>query len=105
MNALYNDLNAFPANKNFDWSKVNKALDRKIGSTIVNAPDPIPWVSELIPPNVMNDIGYGIFQMVFTGELTPEQLGRKAQESMDNWKEEDPEMVENYINWLSNIEW
>jgi ABC-type glycerol-3-phosphate transport system substrate-binding protein len=105
MNALYNDLNAFPANKNFDWSKVNKALDRKIGSTVINAPDPIPWVSELIPPNVMNDIGYGIFQMVFTGELTPEQLGQKAQESMENWKEEDPEMVENYINWLSNIEW
>jgi ABC-type glycerol-3-phosphate transport system substrate-binding protein len=105
MTALYDNLNAFPADKNFDWGKVAKALDRKIGDTIINAPETIPWVSELIPPNVMNDIGYGIFQMIFTGELTPEQLGQEAQKSMERWKEEDPEMVENYINWLANIEW
>jgi len=53
----------------------------------------------------MNDIGYGIFQQVFTGELTPEKLGQEAQNSMERWIEEDPDMVQNYINWLSNIQW
>jgi ABC-type glycerol-3-phosphate transport system substrate-binding protein len=105
MSALYKDLNAFPASKGFDWSKVTKPLDKKIVNTIINAPEPIPWVSELIPPMVMNDIGYGIFQQVFTGEITPEELGRLTQESMDRWTEEDPEMVQNYIDWLSSIEW
>jgi len=106
MNALYENLNAFPADKNFDLSKMTTSpLDKKIADTIINAPEPIPWVSELIPPNVMNDIGYGIFQQVFTGELTPEKLGQEAQNSMERWIEEDPDMVQNYINWLSNIQW
>jgi ABC-type glycerol-3-phosphate transport system substrate-binding protein len=105
MSALYNTLNAFPADKNFNWSQVTKPLDKKIVETIINAPEPIPWVSELIPPMVMNDIGYGIFQQVFTGEITPQELGRLTQESMDRWREEDPEMVDNYIEWLSQIEW
>lgn len=105
MRALYTGLNAFPANKNFNWSVVTKPLDKKIVETIINAPEGIPWVSELIPPMVMNDIGYGIFQQVFTGQITPRELGQKAQESMDRWKAEDPEMVRKYIDWLSNIKW
>ena len=105
MSALYNNLNAFPANRNFNWSKVTKPLDKKIVETIINSSEPIPWVSELIPPMVMNDIGYGIFQQVFTGEITPKQLGELTQESMDRWREEDPEMVQNYIDWLSKIDW
>lgn len=75
MNALNNSLTAFPADKDFDWSRVTKSLDKKIGATIINAPNSIPWVSELIPTMVMNDIGYEVFQMIFTGEQTPKQFG------------------------------
>ncbi len=105
MSALYTTLNAFPADTVFKWNTVKKPLDKKIVATIINAPEKIPWVSELIPPMVMNDIGYGIFQQVFTGQLTPNQLGQKAQESMDRWKAEDPKMVQNYVDWLSKIKW
>lgn len=105
MISLYEKLNVFPANKSFDFNQLSRPLDKKIADTIINSPNPIPWVSELIPPNVMNDIGYGIFQQVFTGELTPEQLGQEAQNSMERWLKEDPKMAQNYIDWLSNIEW
>lgn len=91
--ALWSKYRIVPSNPNFDYnSQFTDPFDIELYQKIIK-----PWITDansygfwtslLMPPAPMNDIGYGVFPKLFTGEMTPEQLGQTAQDSLAKWKD------------------
>ncbi|MFC2145149.1 ABC transporter substrate-binding protein [Actinomycetota bacterium] len=110
MNAMWDQTRSWPSDKRFDYeSKLTSPAEIEIYEKVLKpfADDPgnfAFWASLILPPPVMNDIGYGIFAQIFTGDMTPEEMGQVAQDSMDQWKVDEPDFAENYIRWLKEMD-
>jgi raffinose/stachyose/melibiose transport system substrate-binding protein len=107
--ALWSKYRIVPSNPNFDYvGQFTDPFDIELYQTMIK---PVIadansfgfWASLLMPPAPMNDIGYGVFSKLFTGEMTPEQLGQTAQDSLAKWEKSDPEFYNNYVDWMHQM--
>ena len=108
MDAMWNDIQTVPSDLRFDYSQLSKPFDAELYEKVIkpwhdDANSYGFWASLIINPNVMNDIGYGVFSELFFGDMTAEELGQAAQDSMDRWIEDDPEFSQNYADWMSDL--
>lgn len=66
------------------------------------------WASERPGPNLENFIpsmldeqaNFAGVQLLFAGESTPEELAQLSEDVIVKWREQNPDAVENFTNWL-----
>jgi len=97
MSLLYTKLGGFPATKDFDASQikgdVNKVMWNMIQSGIV-------YISDVIPYAITDGAANSGIQKLFAGEWQPKDLGNEAQRLLEEWKGQNPDMVQKYLKWL-----
>ncbi len=99
-NALWDDLGAIPADDRFDPKKIDDPLIRETWDWFENSTiylgDTIPWA-------ILGEAAYAGCQELFSGMKTPRGLGEKAQRLAEQWREQYPDMVQNYLDWLKGL--
>ena len=97
VNAIWTELGGFPANKNFDTNLIEGELNMKMWDMIE---DGIPYMSNVVPYAVTDGAANSGIQLLFAGTATPEELGIEAQRLLEEWKGQNPDLLENYLNWM-----
>jgi len=109
MNAMWKQTRNWPSDLRFNYlDKFTSPAELELYEKVLKPFNDDPgnfafWASLIMPPAVMNDIGYGVFGQIFTGDMTPKEMGQAAQDSMDRWRETEPDFVEDYISWLKQM--
>ncbi|MCK5570364.1 MAG: extracellular solute-binding protein [Spirochaetes bacterium] len=99
-NALWDDLGAIPADDRFDPKKIDDPLIRETWSWFENT---TIYVGDTIPWAILGEAAYTGVQELFSGALSPKELGEKAQRLAEQWKEQSPDMYQNYLDWLAGM--
>ena len=97
VDAIYTELGGFPADKKFDSSMIEGDVYLQMWDMINNG---IVYASDVIPYAVTDGAANSGCQQLFAGEATPEDLGKEAQRLIEEWKEQFPDILDNYLNWM-----
>jgi ABC-type glycerol-3-phosphate transport system substrate-binding protein len=97
MMKLYTDLGGFPATKDFDASLIKGDLNKGMWSMIQNG---IVYTSDFIPNAVTDGAANIGIQQLFAGAWKPKDLGVEAQRLLEEWKGQNPDMVQKYLKWM-----
>jgi multiple sugar transport system substrate-binding protein len=96
LDAIYK-LGGFPADKSFDASQVEGDVYKTMWDMIQNG---IVYMSDVVPYAVTDGAANSGCQQLFAGQATPEDLGKEAQRLLEEWASQNPDMLENYVNWM-----
>ena len=99
-NALWDDLGAIPADARFDMTKIDDPALRETGKWVQNS---TIYVGDTVPWAILGEAAYTGCQELFSGQLTPKELGEKAQRLAEEWREMSPDMLANYQDWLGGL--
>jgi raffinose/stachyose/melibiose transport system substrate-binding protein len=97
MMLLYTQLGGFPATKDFDAKlikgEVNKVMWNMIQTGIV-------YMSDVVPYAVTDGAANSGIQQLFAGAWQPKNQGVEAQRLLEEWKGQNPDMVQKYTKWM-----
>jgi hypothetical protein len=62
------------------------------------------YVADLMPTLFWTDAMFVISQDILAGKLKGEESGEIAAEDTEKWKQQNPDMVENYTIWGQDLE-
>ena len=99
-NALWDDLGAIPADDRFNPEKIDDPLIKETWGWFENS---TIYVGDTIPWAILGEAAYAGVQELFSGTLTPKELGEKAQRLAEQWKEQNPDMLQYYLDWLAGM--
>jgi ABC-type glycerol-3-phosphate transport system substrate-binding protein len=99
-NALWDDLGAIPADDRFDSAKIDNPVIKETWNWFENS---TIYVGDTIPWAILGDWAYAGCQELFSGQKSPKELGEKGQRLAEQWREQDPDSLQNYKNWLSGM--
>lgn len=99
-NALWDDLGALPADDRFNSTKITDPLIRETWNWFENS---TVYLGDVIPYAVTEGAAYVGCQELFAGMKTPKELGEKAQRLAEQWREQNPDMVQYYLDWLKGM--
>ncbi len=102
VNAIWDEVKQFPTDATWDGSKVEDGSLRQIWETWVNGPH-VPYISNLMPTLFWTDAMFVNSQKIISGEFTGEQAGDNAQQVAEKWKEQNPDLLENYSTWAKDL--
>jgi maltose-binding protein MalE len=97
MMKLYTDLGGFPSTKDFDASLIKGDLNKSMWSMIQNG---IVYMSDVVPYAVTDGAANSGIQQLFAGAWKPKDLGVEAQRLLEEWKGQNPDMVQKYLKWM-----
>ena len=93
-----------PANTNFDTSviRIRRCVDmwKRWGLS-----ENIPYLSNLVPGQFYEQALLPTAQQVVEGKITGEQAGELAAKVAKEWRDFNPDMVENYKKWATDLGW
>ena len=91
-----------PANSKFDTSVIKddavKTMWKKWGES-----ENIPYISNLVPGQFYEQALLPAAQQVVQGKITGEQAGDLAAKVAKEWRDFNPDMVENYKKWAKDL--
>ncbi|UCB45821.1 MAG: carbohydrate ABC transporter substrate-binding protein [Spirochaetota bacterium] len=99
-NALWDDLGAIPADDRFNPNKIDDPLIRETWNWVENS---TIYVGDTIPWAILGEAAYVGCQELFAGMKSPRELGEKAQRLAEQWREQNPDMLQNYFDWLEGL--
>lgn len=97
VNAIYEDLGGFPADKGFDTNLIEGEVNQQMWEMIENG---IIYLGNVVPYAVTDGAANSGVQQLFAGTATPEDLGKEAQRLLEEWKSQNPDMLDNYLKWM-----
>jgi raffinose/stachyose/melibiose transport system substrate-binding protein len=97
MNAIYTQLGGFPATKEFDAKLIKGELNAEMWKMIQNG---IIYISDVIPYAVTDGAANSGVQQLFAGSWQPKDQGVEAQRLLEEWKTQNPDLVQNYLKWM-----
>lgn len=97
VNAMYTELRAFPADKSFDPGLIKDPIDKEMWSWFEEG---IIYLGDVVPYAVTDGAANSGCQQLFAGTATPADLGKEAQRLIEEWRTQNPDMLENYLNWM-----
>ena len=91
-----------PADTNFDISVIT---DQAVQSLWKNwgLSENIPYLSNLVPGQFYEQALLPAAQQVVEGKITGEQAGNLAFDIAKQWRDFNPDMVENYKKWATDL--
>jgi hypothetical protein len=97
MNAIYSQLGGFPATKDFDAKVIKGELNAEMWKMIQNG---IVYISDVIPYAVTDGAANSGVQQLFAGTWQPKDQGVEAQRLLEEWKAQNPDLVQKYLKWM-----
>ena len=105
VSALYNEVRALPSDVWWDGaSQIQEPTMKQIWQTWVANKEAVPYISNLMPVLFWTDAMFVNSQKIIGGEYNGEQAGENAYAVTQKWKEQNPDMVENYKAWAADLE-
>jgi raffinose/stachyose/melibiose transport system substrate-binding protein len=102
VDAIWEGVQQFPTDKDWDGSVVEDETLRTVWETWVNG-DNVPYISNLMPTLFWTDAMFVNSQKIISGEFTGEQAGDNAAAVTARWREQNPDLVENYSLWAEDL--
>jgi ABC-type glycerol-3-phosphate transport system substrate-binding protein len=102
VNALWELARTTPANKTFDGSAIDDPLLKSIHEQWVLG-DSNVYIPDLMPTLFWTDAMFVASQRILEGTLTGEESGELAAEVTEKWKQQNPDLVENYTTWGQDL--
>ena len=90
-----------PANTTFDASVLTQAPVKAMWETWTKSN--IPYISNLVPGQFYEQALLPAAQQVVQGEITGEQAGELAAKVAKEWRDFNPDIVENYKKWAADL--
>lgn len=103
VNEIWNQVKQFPTDATWDGSVVTDPTLQKIWSTWINGADKVPYISNLMPVLFWTDAMFVNSQKIISGEYTGEQAGENANAVAQKWREQNPDLLENYTIWANDL--
>jgi raffinose/stachyose/melibiose transport system substrate-binding protein len=97
VNAMYTELRAFPADKSFDPGVIKDPIDKEMWDWFEEG---IIYLGDVVPYAVTDGAANSGCQQLFAGTAEPRDLGKEAQRLIEEWREQNPDMLDNYLNWM-----
>ena len=98
VNAFYAETRGLPADKGFDSSLIGDPIDKYQYETLQTSDG--GYLGDVIPYVITDAAACTGIQLLFTGESSPEDLGKEAQRVSDEWQAQNPDIVEKYLKWM-----
>jgi hypothetical protein len=95
--AWWADTGVLPADDRLDPSLITQPLQQKIfkwDSTISG-----PELENFIPDMLDNDANMTGAQVLFSGNDTPAQLAQLSEATIEKWRSQNPDMLNNFLIW------
>lgn len=102
LKALHELTGWIPANKNFDVSVIQDATVKDMWQRWGLSPN-IPYLSNLVPGQFYEQALLPTAQQVVEGKITGEQAGELAYNVAKEWRDFNPDIVENYKKWAADL--
>jgi ABC-type glycerol-3-phosphate transport system substrate-binding protein len=102
VNAVYAATGQIPADQSFDGSLIDNLLVKHVYDNWVAVPSNV-YIPDLMPTLFWTDAMFVISQKILGGEMAGEESGDLAHEVTEKWKQQNPDMVENYSAWKSDL--
>ena len=100
--AIWDQVKQFPTDSTWDGTKVQDETLRQIWETWINGPH-VPYISNLMPTLFWTDAMFVNSQKIISGEFTGEQAGDNAHQVAQKWREQNPDLLENYSIWANDL--
>jgi len=97
MMLLYTQLGGFPATRDFDASLIKGDVNKTMWNMIQNG---IVYISDVIPYAVTDGAANSGIQQLFAGSWQPKDQGTEAQRLLEEWKGQNPDLVQKYLKWM-----
>ena len=91
-----------PANSNFDTSIIKDEAVKSMWKAWGQSEN-IPYVSNVVPGQFYDQALLPTAQQVVQGQITGEQAGELAAKVAGEWRDFNPDMVENYKKWAKDL--
>jgi ABC-type glycerol-3-phosphate transport system substrate-binding protein len=91
-----------PANSNFDTSIIKDETVKSMWKAWGQSEN-IPYVSNVVPGQFYDQALLPTAQQVVQGQITGEQAGELAAKVAGEWRDFNPDMVENYKKWAKEL--
>ena len=102
LKALHDKTGWIPANGNFDASVITDPVVVDMWKRWGQSPN-IPYLSNLVPGQFYEQALLPSAQQVVEGKITGEQAGELAYKVAKEWRDFNPDMVENYKKWATDL--
>ena len=102
LKALHEKTGWIPANTTFDVSVIQDASVRAMWQAWGLSPN-IPYLANLVPGQFYEQALLPAAQQVVQGEITGEQAGELAAKVAKEWRDFNPDIVENYKKWAADL--
>jgi raffinose/stachyose/melibiose transport system substrate-binding protein len=102
LKALHQKTGWIPANTGFDISVIEDPVVRDMWQHWGLSPN-IPYLSNLVPGQFYEQALLPTAQQVVEGKITGEQAGELAYNIAKEWREFNPDIVENYKKWAADL--
>lgn len=102
VNAIWEGVAQFPTDKDWDGSVVADDTLRTIWEQWING-DNVPYISNLMPTLFWTDAMFVNSQKIISGEFTGEQAGDNAAAVTARWRDQNPDLVDNYSIWADDL--
>jgi ABC-type glycerol-3-phosphate transport system substrate-binding protein len=102
LKAFWEKTGWIPSNTNFDTSVITDPAVAAMWKDWAMSPN-IPYVSNLTPGQFYEQAMVPAAQQVIAGEITGEQAGELAARVVQEWREFNPDLLENYKNWAKDL--
>ncbi|HJT15498.1 MAG TPA: extracellular solute-binding protein [Dongiaceae bacterium] len=102
LKALHEKTGWIPANTGFDISVIEDQVVRDMWQRWGLSPN-IPYLSNLVPGQFYEQALLPSAQQVVEGKITGEQAGELAYNVAKEWRDFNPDIVENYKKWSADL--
>ncbi len=102
LKALHEKTGWIPANTSFDVSVIEDPVVRDMWQRWGLSPN-IPYLSNLVPGQFYEQALLPTAQQVVEGKITGEQAGDLAYNVAKEWRDFNPDIVENYKKWAADL--
>lgn len=94
--------NFFPGNKTWDPSVVTDPVLKQMYDTWVGGPTAV-YIPDLMPTQFWTDAMFVAAQEIIAGNMTGEQAGEQNAGIVQQWRDLNPDLVENYQTWAAGL--
>lgn len=102
VNALWNQVKQLPADSTWDGNVIEDPVLKAIWSTWMRG-DNVPYISNLMPTLFWEKAMFVNSQKIVAGEFTGEQAGENARAVAQQWREQNPDLLEKYTIWANDL--
>ncbi|MBZ0299566.1 MAG: substrate-binding domain-containing protein [Anaerolineae bacterium] len=92
-----------PADSTWDSSVIDAPIVQQLWDGWVTSADSIPYIPNLMPAQFWTDAMFVASQEIIAGTMTGEAAGDLAARVVQEWRDFNPDLVENYQKWADDL--